>query len=56
MRNIAQIQVSPGSARHGDVPYVKISTIDIEKIKVVNSTEKEYKTDGHETATILFRR
>lgn len=56
MRNIAQIQVSPGSARHGDVPYVKISTIHIGKIKVVNSTEKEYKTDGHETATILFRR
>ncbi len=56
VRNIAQIQVSPGSARHGEVPYVKISTIDIGKIKVVDSLEKDYVTDGHESATILFRR
>ncbi len=55
-RNISQIQVSPGSSRHGDVSYVKISTIDIGKIKIINSSEKEYKTDGEEKAKLLFRR
>ena len=55
-RNISQVQVSPGSKRHGDVPYVKISTIDIGKIKIINGTEDKYKIDGKETATILFRR
>ena len=46
-RNITQILVSPGSKRHGDVPYVKISTSDWGKIKVVNSTKSEYITDGN---------
>ena len=55
-RNISQIQVSPESKRHGNVSYVKISTIDIGKIKVVNGTKDKYKTDGKENATILFRR
>ena len=55
-RNIAQIQVSRGSKRHGDVPYIKISTKDIGKIKIIDSTEKEYKTDGKEKAKLLFRR
>ena len=30
-RNVSQIQVSPGSKRHGNVPYVKISTTDVGK-------------------------
>ena len=55
-RNIAQIQVSPGSKRHGDVPYVKISTKDIGKIKIIGSDSSKYKTDGKEKATLLFRR
>ena len=55
-RNVTQIQVSPGSKRHGNVAYVKISTSDIGKIKVVAGDSKAYKCDGKETARILFRR
>ena len=55
-RNISQIQVSPGSKRHGNVPYVKISTTDIGKIKIIGASPTEYKSDGRETATLLFRR
>lgn len=55
-RNISQIQVSPGSKHHGDVPYVKISTTDIGRIKIINSYESDYKTDGHEKAKLIFRR
>lgn len=55
-RNVTQIQISPGSKRHGDVPYVKISTNNIGKIKIVASDPSLYKTDGKETAKILFRR
>ena len=36
-KNIAQIQVSPGSKRHGNVPYVKISTTDMGKIKIIGA-------------------
>ena len=39
-----------------DLPYVKISTSDIGRIKIVNSDSKSYKTDGKEKAKILFRR
>ena len=55
-RNISQVQVSPGSKRHGNVPYVKISTTDQGRIKIIASTPSEYKTDSHETAKLLFRR
>ena len=55
-RNITQIQVSPGSKRHGGVPYVKISTSDAGKIKIVAGDSHSYKTDGKETAKVLFRR
>jgi len=55
-RNISQIQVSPGSKRHGDVPYVKISTTDCGKIKIINASPSEYKSDGRETAKLIFRR
>lgn len=54
-RNITQVQVSPGSARHGNVPYVKIST-NSGKYKVINSNRKNYKSDGKETARLIFRR
>lgn len=55
-RNITQVQVSPGSKRHGDVPYVKISTNDIGIQKIIDARPSEYKTDGKEKATLLFRR
>lgn len=55
-RNISQIQVSPGSKRHGDVPYVKISTTDYGKIKIINASPSEYKSDGREKAVLIFRR
>ena len=55
-KNITQLQVSPGSKRHGNVPYVKISTTDIGIIKIIGSSKSEYKTDHKEKATLLFRR
>ena len=54
-RNITVIQVSPKSKRHGDVPYVKVSTNDGGKYKVVSKKEG-YKTDGKEKASIYFAR
>lgn len=53
-RNISNIQVSPGSKRHGETPYVKIST-NSGKFKVV-SDESKYKSDGKEKAKIYFAR
>ena len=56
-RNIKQVQVSSdGSKRHGGIPYVKISTSDEGKIKVINGTHEDYKTDGEENARLIFRR
>jgi len=55
-KNIQQVQVSPGSKRHGNVPYVKISTSDIGKIKIIGSDRKNYKSDEKENAKLLFRR
>lgn len=54
-RNISTILVSPGSTHHGETPYVRISTKDSGKFKVA-SRESEYKTDGKETALVLFAR
>ena len=53
-KNISQVQVSPGGGRHGRNPYVKISTTDQGIIKIVDGSESLYKTDGKETATIIF--
>lgn len=55
-RNISQVQISPGSKRHGNVPYVKISTTDQGRIKIIAASPAEYKTDTHENAKLLFRR
>ena len=55
-KNISQVQVSPGGGRHGSNPYIKISTTDQGIIKIVDGTESTYKTDGKETATIIFSR
>ncbi|MCR5203128.1 MAG: hypothetical protein K6D02_08610, partial [Lachnospiraceae bacterium] len=54
-RNIAVIQISPGSKRHGNVSYVKISTSDAGILKVVSDKSK-YKSDGKEKAKIYFAR
>lgn len=55
-RNITQVQVSPGSPRHGNIPYVKISTTNMGIVKIVDGKKADYKTDGKETAKIYFRR
>lgn len=55
-RNISQVQISPGSKRHGNVPYVKISTTDQGCIKIIAASPEEYKTDAHENSKLLFRR
>lgn len=52
-RNITQVQVSPGGGRHGDLPYVKIST-DAGRIKVIDGPASSYNTDGLEKALNLF--
>lgn len=55
-RNITQVQVSPGSKRHGDIPYVKIGTTQSGKFKVIDGKQSGYKTDGKEKAKLFFRR
>ena len=55
-RNITTVEVTPGSPRHGNVPYVRISTSDLGKFKVINGTKTQYKTDGSENAKLIFRR
>ena len=54
MRNISRIQVSDAPKRHGSQPYVKISTKDYGKIKVIDGIEELYKTDGKETTKLFF--
>lgn len=54
--NITFVEVSPGSARHGNIPYVRISTTDIGKIKIINGTKAQYKTDNSENAKLIFKR
>ena len=34
-RNVTQVQISSGSHRHGNIPYVKISTTDYGRIKII---------------------
>ena len=53
-RNITQVQVSPGGGRHGEPPYVKISTNDQGIIKIVDGPQSLYKSDAAEKATIIF--
>ena len=56
-RNIKQVQVSPdGSSRHGSIPYVKISTSNEGKIKILDGTPETYQTAGNERARLIFRR
>lgn len=56
-RNIKQVQVSlDGSRRHGNVPYVKISTSNEGKIKVIDGTREQYVPGTDEKARMIFRR
>lgn len=55
VKNVAVVQVSPGSKRHGETAYVKVSTTDTGKYKIVSDKSK-YKSDGDEKAKILFAR
>ena len=55
-KNISQMQISKGSKRHGNVPYVKISTVDKGIFKIIDGSRSSYKTDGNEKAKLLFRR
>lgn len=55
-RNITQVQISPGSKRHGNVPYVKISTSEYGRIKIIGASLEEYISDGNEKAHIIYRR
>ncbi len=54
-KNITFVLVSPGSKRHGETAYVRISTHDIGKYKIVADKSK-YKSDGKERAIIIFAR
>ena len=54
-KNISSIQVSPGTGRHGNTSYVKVSTNDIGKLKIV-SDKTQYKSDGKEKSRIYFAR
>ena len=61
-KNITQVQVSPGSTRHGNVPYVKFSLNNpvgakqYAKIKVIDAKKTDYKSDGKEKTYVFFRR
>ncbi len=52
--NISQVQISPGGGRHGINPYIKISTTTQGIIKIVFGDPNTYKTDGKETAILIF--
>ena len=54
-RNISQWQCSPGGGRHGNSPYMKISTTDQGIIKVINGKKSDYKSDNNEKANIYFK-
>ncbi len=53
-KNITQVQVSPGGGRHGDNPYIKISTCDQGIIKIVDGSKELYKSNAVENSTIIF--
>lgn len=55
-RNVTAVEVTPGTPRHGNVPYVRISTSDLGKFKVINGTKEQYKTDNSENSKLIFRR
>ena len=54
-RNISVVQVSPGSHRHGNTAYIKVSTTDGGKYKIV-SREDAYTSDGKQKTKIYYPR
>ena len=52
--NVHGTKVLTGGGHHDSNPYVKISITDQGIIKIVDGNESTYKTDGKETATIIF--
>lgn len=54
-KNITSVLVSPGSKRHGETSYVKVSTSDTGRYKIVSNKEN-YKSDGQEKAKLYFAR
>ena len=55
VKNITVVQVSPGSKRHGETAYVKVSTSNAGIMKIISDVTK-YKTDGKEKAKLFFAR
>ncbi|SCY23263.1 hypothetical protein SAMN02910370_01779 [Lachnospiraceae bacterium XPB1003] len=55
IRNITMVEVTPGSKQHGDVAYVRISTNDIGKYKIV-SDQKKYVPGKGDKAKVYFPR
>ncbi len=54
-KNVSMVLVSPGSKRHGETAYVKVSTTNAGTLKVVAYKDK-YKSDGKETAKVYYAR
>ena len=55
-RNITQTQVTKKGRRHGNIAYVKISTSDIGRIKIIDAKIENYIIGKDEKAKLLFRR
>ena len=55
-RNITQTQVTRRGRRHGPISYVKISTSNLGKIKIIDARKEDYKDGLNEKAKLLFRR
>jgi len=55
IRSITQVQISPGGGRHGQLPYIKISTSDQGIIKIIDGPKSLY-IDQAEKATLIFTR
>ena len=54
-RNITVVQVSPGSRRHGNTAYIKISTTNGGKYKII-SNQDYYISDGKEKSKLYYPR
>ncbi len=56
IRNVTMIEVTPGSRQHGNVVYVRISTNDIGKYKIVSNQEKYVPGKGDKAKVYYPRR
>lgn len=55
-RNVTMVEVTPGSKQHGNVSYVRISTNDIGRFKVVSNQEKYVPGNGDKAKVYYPRR